>query len=189
MVSPDIFILASGAEIALIAAAAAATVSAAGSLSAASAQSKAARFNAKVADQNAAAARKQAEADAARQQRLIDRQLAKRRTAFGASGTTLEGSPLDLLEDVAAEGQLDVLGIRQQGLAQAREFNISASQSRARGRAARSQGFFQAGSTLLSGVSSFASGFDKLPKDAFLKGGGRKTGTNQKAGTTNWEVE
>ena len=163
MVSPEIFVLATGAEIALIAAAAAAAVSAAGSLSAANARAKAAKFNAKVADQNAAAARRQAEADSARQQRLIDRQLAKRRTAFGAAGTDVAGSPLDLLEDLAAEGQLDVLGIRQRGLAQAREFGIQASQSRARARAARSQGLFQAGSTLLSGVSSFAGGFSRLP--------------------------
>lgn len=160
MVSPEIFVLATGVEIALLAAAAA--VSAAGALSAANAQAKAAKFNAKVADQNAAAARRQADADSARQQRLVDRQLAKRRTLAGASGTTIEGSSLNLLEDLAAEGQLDVLGIRQQGLAQAREFDIQASQSRARARAARTQGFFQAGSTLLSGAAGVAGGIGRM---------------------------
>lgn len=159
MVSPDIFVLATGVEVALIAAAAAAAVTAAGTLSAANAQAKAAKFSAKVADQNAAAARRQAEADSTRQQRLIDKQLAKRRTAFGASGTGLAGSPLDLLEDVAAEGQLDVLGIRQRGLARAREFDISASQSRARARDVRRQAFFQVGSSLLSSVSQAAGSF------------------------------
>lgn len=166
MVSPEIFVLATGPEllvVAAVAAAAASAVSAAGSISAANARAKAAKFNAKVAEQNAAAARRQAEADAARQQRLVDRQLARRRTAFGAAGTDVAGSPLDLLEDLAAEGQLDVLGIRQRGLAQSREFDIQASQSRARARAARSQGFFQAGSTLLSGVSSAAGSFARIP--------------------------
>ena len=128
-----------------------AATAAVGSISQANAQSKMANFNAKVAEQNAAAARQQAEADAQKQRRNVARQLAKRRTGFAAAGVSLEGSPLDLLEDLSMEGELDVLGIRQRGLAQAREFTLGASRSRFQGQLAQQRGAFSAADSLLSG--------------------------------------
>lgn len=133
-----------------------AATAAVGSISQANAQSKMANFNAKAAEQNAAAARRQAEADAQRQRRTMARQLAKRRTGFAAAGVSLEGAPLDLLEDLSMEGELDVLGIRQHGLAQAREFNIGASRSRFQGRMAQQRGAFNAANALLSGGERFS---------------------------------
>ncbi|MCG8545654.1 MAG: hypothetical protein MJE12_15750, partial [Alphaproteobacteria bacterium] len=79
------------------------------------------------------------------------RSLAKRRTGFSAAGVSLDGSPLDLLEDIAVENEIDLLGIRQRGLAQAREFTLAASESRFRARNARQQGALGAGVRLASG--------------------------------------
>lgn len=139
----------SGPDIAFLIAATA--MAAASTAVTASSQASAARRSAKVAEQNAAAARRQAEADAARQKRAVERQLAKRRTAFAAGGVTLEGSPLDLLEDLAMEGELDVLGIRQRGLAEARQFSIAANESRARASTATTLGVLGVGRDLASG--------------------------------------
>jgi hypothetical protein len=117
-----------GTEIAFLAISAA--MATASTVVQAQSQASSARYNAKVAEQNAEAARRQAEAGAERQGRQNQRELAKRRTAYAAAGVSLEGSPLDLLEDVAIEGQMDVLGIRQRGLEQARQYAIAAEKSR-----------------------------------------------------------
>ena len=148
-----------GAEVALVAVAASTALAATQTMVQASNQAKMARYNAQVAEQNAMAAQRQAEADAERQQRQIDRQLAKRRTAVSAGGVSMEGSPLDLLEDLAMEGQLDVLGIRQRGLSEARQFSIAASRSRSESRAAMQEGLLGAGRQVTSGVASIAGSY------------------------------
>ncbi|MCG8548241.1 MAG: hypothetical protein MJE12_28920, partial [Alphaproteobacteria bacterium] len=116
----------SGAELFFVAASTA--LGAAQTISQASSEAKLANFNARVAEQNAQAARRQAAADESRQRRQFARSLAKRRTGFSAAGVSLDGSPLDLLEDIATENEIDLLGIRQRGLAQAREFTLAASE-------------------------------------------------------------
>ena len=145
-----------GAEVALVAVAASTALSTTQSIVQASNQAKLARYNAQVAEQNAAAAQRQAEADAARQERQVQQQLAKRRTAYATAGVDLSGSPLDLLEDVAMEGKLDVLGIRQRGLAEARQYSIAASSDRFKAGAALEEGLLGAGQRLASGISSTA---------------------------------
>ena len=145
----------SGYEVAFIAISTA--MAAAGTAVQASSQASAARYNAKVAEQNAEAARRQADADAERQSRTLQRQLARRRTAFAASGVSLEGSPLDLLEDLAIEGKLDVLGVRQRGLDQVRQFSIAASRSRAEASNAEVMGLLGTGQQLASGLGRIAS--------------------------------
>jgi hypothetical protein len=152
----------SGAEVVAIAAVASAALAATSTAVQASSQAKAARYNAKVAAQNAEAARRQAEADAMRQVRQNERHLAKRRTAIGASGLSVEGTPLDLLEDLAMEGELDVLGIRQRGLSEARRYSISAAQSRAQARTATTLGVLGTAQKVSQGI------VDVTPKVAAL---------------------
>ncbi|MGH6915684.1 MAG: hypothetical protein ACREH3_18500 [Geminicoccales bacterium] len=144
----------SGVEIALLAVSTA--IAAAGTVMQASNQAKMSRYNAQVAEQNAAAAQRQAEADAARQQRQVERNLAKRRTAFASGGVSIEGSPLDLLEDLAMEGQLDVLGVRRRGLSEARQFSVSAARSRFQAGSALQQGSLGAGQQITAGGASLA---------------------------------
>jgi len=151
-----------GAEVAAVAAVMAAAMAAAQTSIQANNQAKMARYNATIAEQNAIAAQRQAEADAARQDRLVQKQLAKRRTAYLSGGVSLEGSPLDLLEDLAMEGRLDVLNIRQRGLAEARQFSIVSSKSRFEADAAIKLGALGAGQQLASGVG-LAAGYFATP--------------------------
>ena len=113
-------------------------VSAAGSIAAGNAQKKAAT-------QNAALARMQAEEDARRSRRLSDALMGRQRAAVASSGTTMEGSPLLIVQDTAAEAETEIRHILRGGAARANAYLEA-------GSAAAQAGFIGAGSTLLSGV-------------------------------------
>ena len=126
-------------------------VSTAGAITSAVGQAKMANFNARIAEQDAAAARQQGEAEAARKRRAVARALGQRRAAFGAAGVTVEGSPLDLLEDLAAESEIEALDIRRRSLLRARELGIGAARSRFQAGVALEKGAFGATTTALDG--------------------------------------
>lgn len=128
-----------------------------GALQQGKAASNAAKFNASVADRNALIARQQAEEDVNRQRRDTRRRMGSIRARFGASGVDLAGSPLDVIEDSAAEAELDALTIQHQGELKAQGFDINASMSRTRAKTERQAGFMRAGTALLSGASKAAS--------------------------------
>ncbi len=144
----------SGAEAVLLIAGTA--LSAAQSITAANNQAKLASHDAAVAEQNAQLAERQAATDAARQRRDAARALGKRRTATGAAGVSIEGSPLDLLEDLAAESALEVLGIRNQVALRARDFRIGTARTQFQARAGKQQAALGAASALISGSGQFA---------------------------------
>lgn len=87
--------------------------------------------------------------NAAERERISRREssalLARQRTIIAAQGTTVEGSPLLILEDTAAEAELEALNIRAGGDAAARS-RIS------EGRAASQAALFDAGSTIIGGI-------------------------------------
>ena len=113
-------------------------VSAAGSISAGNAQKKAAQ-------QNAALARIQAEEDARRSRRQSNGLMGRQRAVVAASGTTLEGSPLLIVQDTAAEAETEIRHILRGGEARASAYQQS-------GNAAGQAALIDAGATLLSGV-------------------------------------
>lgn len=103
-------------------------LSAVGTISSVNAQKSAAEYNAQiaerdavVADQNRKLALESARIDAEDKRRENRRVLASIRTAYGASGTSLAGSPLDVLEDTAVEQELDAKRIEFEGRARGRE--------------------------------------------------------------------
>lgn len=114
------------------------------------------RFEANVSQQQATREREIAaseEQDFRRRQSAV---LAERRAALGGSGIqTTTGSPLLSSEDFAAEVELQARRIRAGGQIRATRLEQQASLLRARGRTARTQGLFRAGSSLLSGFSEF----------------------------------
>ncbi|MDH3231769.1 MAG: hypothetical protein OEN55_18415 [Alphaproteobacteria bacterium] len=114
-------------------------VSTAGSIAAGNAQKKAAQ-------QNAAFARMQAEEDARRSRRQSDALLGRQRAVVAASGTTMEGSPLLIVQDAAAEAETEIRHILRGGAAQAGAY-------RQAGSAAAQAGFIDAGATLLGGAA------------------------------------
>ena len=161
----------SGAEIFLLAGTA---FSVAQSITAANNQAKLASHDAQVAEQNAQLAERQAATDAARQRRDAARALGKRRTAAGAAGVSVEGSPLDLLEDLAAESALEVLGIRNQGALRARDFRIGAARTEFQARAGKQSAALGAAATLASTGGKLAGSLKPTPSvDRFSVVAGR----------------
>lgn len=110
-------------------------------------------YNAAVARNNAIASRQQAEANAAAQQRKARMQMGAMAAAYGASGVTLEGSPMDVLEQSAAMAELDRQNILYSGELKAGGYEATAGLELMRGRAAQTGSYFTAGSALLTGAA------------------------------------
>jgi len=134
---------------------AAVAVSAFGTIQAGQAAKSAAKYNAAVAEQAAKAASDKAAYDEQRHRESIRKLMSSQRALYGKSGLDMtEGSPLLVMEDTAAQGELDAMAIRYGGdIASARD-RSAANLSRMQGAAAVTASYFQAGSTLLSGASS-----------------------------------
>ena len=79
----------------------------------------ASRRDASYARQQGDRARAEAAADAVEQRRQNRRELARGRAQLGAAGITVEGSPVEVLADLAGEGELQARKIENQGEAAA----------------------------------------------------------------------
>ena len=127
-------------------------LSAIGALRSGAAASAQAKSQAAVLAQQAAREREVAgteEADFRRRQSYL---MASRRALMGGTGVEPgDGSPLLVSEDLAGEIELQALRIRSAGETAATRLTQQSGLERARGRAARSEGFFRAGSLLLQG--------------------------------------
>ena len=132
-------------------------VSAYGAIKQGQAAQAAADYNAKVSKQNADIALQQADVQAEQQRRQAKLQLGQMRANYGASGLQLEGSPMEVLEDSARQAELDNLTIKYNGKLKAMGFNNDATLSQFEGENAKSNSYFQAGGTLLSGAANAAS--------------------------------
>lgn len=112
-----------------------------------------------VSQANAGKAAKRAAAVSAAQERKLARErerisrrdsamlLGHQRAVAAAQGSTMEGSPLMVLEDTAAEAELEALHIREGGAARA-------SALIKQGKNAQTAGYMRAGDTLLTGVGN-----------------------------------
>lgn len=140
----------SGAEIAIALAAASTVVSAAGAVQQGQASRKIANYQAAVAENNAVAARQEAELQE-RQHREKARQALSAQRARAAKGGALaeEGSPLLFNLDASEGSEIDALNIRRHGEMQATELRSRAALSRYEGRMAQRSAYVKAGSSLL----------------------------------------
>lgn len=123
----------------------------------------AANYNAQLANNNAIAARQQAEVNAAAQQRASRLKIGSMVAGYGASGVTMEGSPMDVLEASAATAELDRQNILYGGELKSGGYQSTAGLELMRGENAETGSYFSAGSALLSGAAkagAFASGSD-----------------------------
>lgn len=109
------------------------------------------KYDAAVYERDAGVARDQATALALRQQREATKVTGAMRAAYGAAGVTVEGSPLDALEESAGQAELDRLTILHNGELKAIGLNDSAALSRAAGKAAATSGYVDAVGTLFGG--------------------------------------
>ena len=167
-----------GAEIAIIATAVAAGTTAyseyqRGKTAAAQAKQEAAwhDYNARVAEKEAEAERKAAEYEATQHERQAKKLLAKQRALVGASGVTMEGSPLLVMEDNAAQLALENAMIRETGARGVSRWKSQSILDFTKARVVRSSaagykkaGALRAGATLLQGASQVSSMSSKLPK-------------------------
>ena len=129
----------------------------------------AARYNAAVAQNNATAARQQAAANAEAQARRARQQIGSMRAAYGASGVSLEGSPLDVIEASAAAAEMDRQNILYSGELRAGGYESTAGLELMRGDNARTGSYFSAGSALLKGMGS-AGAFKTGTADSYPRG-------------------
>lgn len=142
---------------------ASAVVGAIGAIQQGNAAKAAANYNATISMQNAEIARN----DAAMQAQQIDREnymrLGAIRTAQGKSGGAAgEGSVLDVLGDVAAQGELEKQYALYQGEQRARGYTNTATLDVFSGRNAQTAGYLRAGTELLGGGAKAYTSYTKL---------------------------
>jgi hypothetical protein len=138
--------------------------SAVSSISAGNAAKASGDYNAALYERNAQIAQQQSAADEARQRRLATMRAGANRAAVGASGITVDGSPLDILESNAAQEELDALMIRWNGQNAVDSARASGALARAQGENAQRAGYMQAGSAILLGGAKLADGIGTKPK-------------------------
>lgn len=78
------------------------------------------------------------------------------RASVGASGVTMEGSPMEVLRESAANLEYDALNIQNNAYNQARSYRLGAADDRAAGSNARANSYFGAASSLLEGGVKYA---------------------------------
>lgn len=138
---------------------------------AASANAAQARYQAQVAAQNQALMEQKA-ADATQRGRLAEenrrrltaQQIGQQQAGLAAQGTDLEGSPIDILGDTAAAGEVEALAVRSQAARQAYEYraagvgygNSGVLESSRALNSTYQPNYLGAGASLLSGASTLA---------------------------------
>lgn len=136
-------------------AAAGAAVSAIGAIQQGQSARAAARYNAKMAEDQAAQDRYEASVQAQQKARETYQRLGAIRAAQGKSGGAADaGSVLDVIGDVASQGELERQWILRGGEISATGRENTARLDRMQGRAAVTGSYLKAGSELLSGTSN-----------------------------------
>jgi hypothetical protein len=127
-------------------------------------QKKAMEYSAKVDQQNALIAESDARAQSVQQDRENRLRIGAMRANMGASGGS-GGSALDVLGDVAAQGELQKQFIMYSGAQQSRGYNNSAALDKFQGKAAAQSGTLRAGAELLSGAGAAGGAYySRAPK-------------------------
>lgn len=135
-----------------------------GSIAQGNAQAEANEYNAQISEQNAQYARQEAEAEAIRTRRENQRRVGQASATYGKAGVVLnEGSPLDVLGDISAEGELDAMIQEYKGERQGRYYESEAEINRQKAKSARSAGVWNAGSSLLTAGMKFGSRTPSTP--------------------------
>jgi hypothetical protein len=135
-----------------------AIISAYGQLYSGQAAKQAGEYNAAMSERNAMLARQKAAEDERVFRTQTRRKMGEMRAAIGASGVTTEGSPFEVLEDSAAQAEMDALRIRYSGEMQATNFMADAQLQRYQGSASQTGSYFGAAGSLLGGLGH-ASGY------------------------------
>lgn len=128
------------------------------SLSQAQQQKSAAKYNEKLAENQAVGARQEAAAAADRQQRQSAKTIGTMQASYAASGVSTEGSPLEVLEESARNAELDRLTILWNGEGRAQGYQNTAELERSRGKNAMASGYLSAAGSAMKGYAMFGGG-------------------------------
>jgi hypothetical protein len=109
---------------------------------------------ARAAEENARQVQIAAQIEKDQQRRRMARITSSQRAKIGASGVTMEGTPLEILEDTAYEGELENLRTDYQANQQASRLYGEAGNYRAAGDSLAESYSSQAGTSLLTGVTT-----------------------------------
>ena len=108
------------------------------------------KYNAKIAYRNAKIAKQNAEYEAKQKRKETTRLIGKQRALYGKAGVTMEGSPLEVIQETAAQGEMDALMIERKYAQEAATYKSQALLHRMRAKAYGQQGGMKAfGSFLL----------------------------------------
>jgi hypothetical protein len=129
--------------------------SAYGAVSAGSGQADAMRYNARVSENEAVAARQASEFEIDQNRRRRALALGEMSAATAGSGLTAEGSPLLAQSQLAAESELDELAIRYSGSIAEAQARSKAAAERLQAASYRRGGIYAGGASLLKGFSRF----------------------------------
>lgn len=133
-------------------------IGAIGQISSANAQSQADTYNANLAARNAQISGQDAARSASDKRRETQQRLGMVVAATGANGFTMSGSPLDVLEQTASNGELDAMTIQYMGKNTSDAYRSEAGLYRSSAANALTTGYFNAAGTLLSaGARAFSS--------------------------------
>lgn len=128
------------------------------SLSQAQQQKSAAKYNEKLAENQAVGARQEAAAAADRQQRQSAKTIGTMQASYAASGVSTEGSPLEVLEESARNAELDRLTILWNGEGRAQGYQNTAELERSRGKNAMASGYLSAAGSVMKGFAMSGGG-------------------------------
>lgn len=155
-----------------------------GSISSANAQKQQAEasaqasiYNAQIAQRDAVVARQQATADAALHARDAQRRISSMVAGFGASGTELSGSALDVLADSATQAEQDNQTIKYKGELRAMGYESTAALDYYAADNARIRGKQAYTSALFSGFGQAIGKVGGLPGFSIGSGLGASGGT------------
>lgn len=129
-------------------------IGAAGALYQGSAERAAAEYNSRLLNLQAQQIREKARSDSNQASIGARKTIGEMRANFAASGVTMEGSPLDVMEESVKYAQRDILNIKNQGEMDARMKEYEAKLTRFQGKSAQTASYFSAASALTSGGSS-----------------------------------
>jgi hypothetical protein len=129
-------------------------------------------YNAKVLAEQAKAEQQKADYEASLLKRNAEKLKARQRHAYLSSGVDVsEGTPLIVMSEQAKELEMDAMAIRYGGNVEAARARQAAKYSKYQGSAAQRAGYWNAGSSLLTGMgraASSASSFKDGSKDTVL---------------------
>lgn len=113
-----------------------------------------AKYNARVSEMNAEAARRNAELEKYKTERRKKQMLSHQKALYAKAGVKFEGSPLEVLADTAAQYDLDKSIINYNSNVAYSRNMYEANFQRYAGKQRRTAGFIKGATTLLKGVNS-----------------------------------